>query len=113
VTRAVSNGLGRTWLKVGTGLPNAPITELRWHAPTSTLFAANFGRGAYSVRLPGLGSGAAQSTTPSTGNVPVAAPRPVVGQLPATGSPLSGSAGWMTLGLLALAGVLTRSLRRA
>ncbi|MDT7550427.1 MAG: hypothetical protein QOE84_2821 [Actinomycetota bacterium] len=56
LTRSVSTGLGRQWLKVGTGLPNAPITELRWHAPSSTLFAANFGRGAFAVTIQGLGS---------------------------------------------------------
>jgi hypothetical protein len=64
----VSKNLGRSWLKVGSGLPNAPITELRWHAPTSTLFAANFGRGAWSVKLSGIG--ARSEVAPS----PVAAP---------------------------------------
>jgi hypothetical protein len=48
LSRSVSKHLGRSWLKVGSGLPNAPVTELRWHAGTSTLFAANFGRGAWS-----------------------------------------------------------------
>jgi photosystem II stability/assembly factor-like uncharacterized protein len=56
LTRSVSTGFGRQWLKVGTGLPNAPITELRWHGPSSTLFAANFGRGAFAVTLQRLGS---------------------------------------------------------
>jgi photosystem II stability/assembly factor-like uncharacterized protein len=55
LSRSVSKNLGKSWLKVGSGMPNAPITELRWHAPTSTLFAANFGRGAWSVRLDGIG----------------------------------------------------------
>ena len=55
VTREVGKGLGRSWLKVGSGLPNAPITELAWQAKTTTLLAANFGRGAYSVKLPDLG----------------------------------------------------------
>jgi photosystem II stability/assembly factor-like uncharacterized protein len=56
LSRGMSKRLGREWLKVGTGLPNAPITELRWHAPSKTLFAANFGRGAFSVKLPDLGA---------------------------------------------------------
>jgi photosystem II stability/assembly factor-like uncharacterized protein len=63
LTRAVSTGNGRSWLKVGTGLPNSPITSLRWHAPSATLFAGNFGRGAWSVQLGGVGGRAA--TTPA------------------------------------------------
>lgn len=55
VTRDVSRGLGRSWLKVGKGLPNAPITSLDWQVKTRTLLASNFGRGAYSVALPDLG----------------------------------------------------------
>jgi photosystem II stability/assembly factor-like uncharacterized protein len=84
LSRSVSTGLGRQWLKVGTGLPNAPITELRWHAPSSTLFAANFGRGAFSVKLPGLGARpvdkdvtmSASATASGTGSAPSAAPAP-------------------------------------
>jgi photosystem II stability/assembly factor-like uncharacterized protein len=56
LSRSVSKNLGRSWLKVGSGLPNAPITEIKWHPGTSTLFAANFGRGAFSVRLNGIGA---------------------------------------------------------
>ena len=52
----VLKGVSGSWLKVGTGLPNAPITEIKWHEKTSTLYAANFGRGAYSVKLPGVGA---------------------------------------------------------
>ncbi|MDX6197738.1 MAG: hypothetical protein QOJ79_889 [Actinomycetota bacterium] len=64
LSRSVSKNLGRSWLKVGSGLPNAPITELRWHAPTSMLFAANFGRGAWSVRLSGIGARSETSAKP-------------------------------------------------
>jgi photosystem II stability/assembly factor-like uncharacterized protein len=67
LSRSVSKNLGRSWLKVGSGLPNAPITELRWHAPTSTLFAANFGRGAWSVHLDGIGARTAAGPTPLAG----------------------------------------------
>ncbi len=58
LTRRASKGLGRSWLKVGTGLPNAPITSLDWQAKTKTLLVSNFGRGAYSVPLPDLGRAA-------------------------------------------------------
>jgi hypothetical protein len=74
LSRGVSKGVGREWLKVGTGLPNAPITELRWHAPTSTLFAANFGRGAFSVKLADLGeAGAAKGGRAAKKATPVGA----------------------------------------
>ncbi len=63
------------WLKVGTGLPNAPITDVKWHTATKTLFAANFGRGAFSVSLPSLGRGTAAPATPAA---PVVAPLPPV-----------------------------------
>jgi photosystem II stability/assembly factor-like uncharacterized protein len=67
LSRQVSTGLGRQWLKVGTGLPNAPITELRWHAPSSTLFAANFGRGAFSVKLANVGKRSTAGSVKSAG----------------------------------------------
>lgn len=57
LSRGVSKGMGKSWSKVGTGLPNAPITSLDWQAKTTTLVASNFGRGAYSVPLPDLGRG--------------------------------------------------------
>lgn len=72
LTRDVSRGLGRSWLKVGKGLPNAPITSLDWQAATKTLLASNFGRGAYSVSLPELG----RSTSVRGKAVPAAAPAP-------------------------------------
>ena len=59
LTRGVSTGMGKSWSKVGTGLPNAPITSLDWQARTKTLLASNFGRGAYSVPLPDLGRASA------------------------------------------------------
>ena len=37
------------WLKLGTGLPLAPIFELRYHQPTDTMYVATFGRGIYKV----------------------------------------------------------------
>lgn len=77
LTRGVGRNLGRSWLKVGAGLPNAPITELTWHPGTSTLFAANFGRGAYSVGLSSIGARAATDVrgvaAPSTARAQAAA----------------------------------------
>lgn len=48
----LTRDLGRHWLKLGRDLPLAPIHELRWHAPTNTLYAATFGRSAWKVALP-------------------------------------------------------------
>ncbi|HVE73932.1 MAG TPA: hypothetical protein VNA30_02410 [Mycobacteriales bacterium] len=85
VTRGVSKSLGRSWLKVGTNLPKAPVTEIRWHAPSSTLFAGNFGRGAYSVKL---GKGGKSPSGSSTGKslsalAPAAAPAVAPAAFPA------------------------------
>jgi photosystem II stability/assembly factor-like uncharacterized protein len=112
LSRSVSKNLGRSWLKVGSGLPNAPITELRWHAPTSTVFAANFGRGAWSVRVPGLGSAAGGGG--AAARPPAARPAPApTGPLPATGYSLPTWAPWLAVALLlaALAARLRRSVR--
>ncbi|MFI7577976.1 WD40/YVTN/BNR-like repeat-containing protein [Micromonospora sp. NPDC049497] len=40
-----SPNLGRTWLKVGASFPAVPVMDVHFHAATSTLFAATFGRG--------------------------------------------------------------------
>jgi photosystem II stability/assembly factor-like uncharacterized protein len=40
---------GAGWLKLGAGLPLAPIYELRYHQGTQQLFAATFGRGIYVI----------------------------------------------------------------
>jgi photosystem II stability/assembly factor-like uncharacterized protein len=37
------------WLKLGQGLPLAPVFELRYHQPTDQLYVATFGRGIYKV----------------------------------------------------------------
>ncbi len=87
VTRGIGKGMGRSWLKVGTGLPNAPITSLDWQAKTKTLLASNFGRGAYSVPLPDLGKSAAARSRAGSGKgaAPVA-PAVAVEQAPAATS---------------------------
>ncbi len=105
------------WLRVGTGLPNAPITDLKWQAKAKTLFAANFGRGAFSVALPSLGSGKAAAAgaapaappaaPPTTPVPPTAAP---TGTLATTG--LGRDAAGLGLGVLALALLVTVGLRR-
>ena len=80
VTRNVSTGLGREWLKVGSGLPNAPITEIKWHEKTATLFAANFGRGAYSVKLTDLGTRRGTSSASASARAVVPPPAASAGQ---------------------------------
>jgi photosystem II stability/assembly factor-like uncharacterized protein len=46
-----TNG-GATWLTAGNGLPNVPVTDLEYHAASNALYAATFGRGMYTLRLP-------------------------------------------------------------
>lgn len=41
----------KNWHAVGTGLPLAPVLDLRLHSPSDTLFAGTFGRSAWSVSL--------------------------------------------------------------
>jgi hypothetical protein len=96
VTRAVDKGLGKSWLKVGKGLPNAPITSLDWQEKTRTLLASNFGRGAYSVALPGLGRAAAPGAKGKGAPAPVAVEQrgTVTGVAPATAG--SGAGGTST-----------------
>jgi hypothetical protein len=49
-----SKDLGKHWFAAGTGMPLAPIWDLAYQAETHTLYAANFGRGAYTLPLKGL-----------------------------------------------------------
>jgi photosystem II stability/assembly factor-like uncharacterized protein len=83
----VSHDLGAHWLRVGSGMPMAPIWDLAYQAKTHTLYAANFGRGAFTIPLasitqppvcscpvpkggpkgPGGGTGAGGDRTPATG----------------------------------------------
>lgn len=51
VTRDVATGKGAHWLRVGDGLPMTPVWDLAYQAKTNTLYAASFGRGAFSVDL--------------------------------------------------------------
>ncbi len=38
---------------IGSGLPPAPVNDIRSHAPTRTVYAATCGRGIWSVQLSG------------------------------------------------------------
>jgi photosystem II stability/assembly factor-like uncharacterized protein len=44
---------GPVWHRVGRDLPRAPVLDIRYHAPSNRLYAATFGRGMWSVQLPG------------------------------------------------------------
>jgi hypothetical protein len=45
VARSGSKGqLDVKWYQLGTGLPLAPVNDIRYHQPTSTLYAATYGR---------------------------------------------------------------------
>jgi MYXO-CTERM domain-containing protein len=85
----LTNDKGATWLAVGDNLPMAPITDIRYHSKSNRIFAASFGRSAWSTAYPGTrvpvpvfprpggnnGGGNPRpgggGTTPSTGGSPV------------------------------------------
>ena len=105
------------WLKVGAGLPNAPITDLKWQAASKTLFAANFGRGAFSVALPTLGrpvAGApARPAAPAAPAAPPAVPTvPTAPTGPLATTGLGAGPGLLGLLALTLAGAVATGLRR-
>ncbi|HEY3191057.1 MAG TPA: hypothetical protein VGJ70_26425, partial [Solirubrobacteraceae bacterium] len=66
---------GRHWLKVGRDLPLAPVFELRYHAPTDTLYAATFGRSIW--RLPLAAVEEAASAYADAAPAGAAAPAPL------------------------------------
>jgi hypothetical protein len=47
----LSDNGGSSWLKLGSGLPLAPIDAIQYQAATNQIFAATFGRGMWSVAL--------------------------------------------------------------
>jgi hypothetical protein len=44
-----------SWLKLGKDLPLVPVTDLRLHEPSNTMFSSTFGRGIFSIELPATG----------------------------------------------------------
>ncbi|HEX8002365.1 MAG TPA: hypothetical protein VF519_06685 [Mycobacteriales bacterium] len=88
---------GVTWSRVGTNLPMAPIWDLQYQASSHSLYAANFGRGAWSIPLRGI------SAIPPAPPVVVPPKPPGGGSHPATGLPA-------TLPLAALGAVVAASL---
>ena len=51
-----SNPLINCWSVLGTGLPNAPVTQLRIEGASPMLRAATYGRGIWQIPLPGTQS---------------------------------------------------------
>jgi hypothetical protein len=53
VARSASKATAATveWHQLGSGLPAAPVNDIRYHAPTNTLYAATYGRSIWSLRL--------------------------------------------------------------
>ena len=58
----LSRDAGGSWLRLGDGLPLVPVTELRYHAPSDSLYAGTFGRGIYRVAMPGAAADNAAGT---------------------------------------------------
>ena len=89
----MSKNGGTNWVRLGGNLPIAPIWDLAYQAKTHSLYAANFGRGAYSIPLSGItvrppatpvtppkkpGTKPGGPTTPATG-LPAALPLAALG----------------------------------
>jgi hypothetical protein len=81
ITKDVAKGLGKSWYRLGSGLPMTPVWDLAYQAKTNSVYAASFGRGAYSLSLTGLTSGPPPTTC---GCSPAVPPPPVI---PTTGLP--------------------------
>lgn len=68
---------GKQWVRLGRGLPQAPIWDLAYVTKTKTVYAADFGRGVYRLPLssaaapapskPRAASGGGRATLPATG----------------------------------------------
>jgi hypothetical protein len=46
-----AQGASVTWHQLGSGLPAAPVNDIRYHAPTSTLYAATYGRSVWKLAV--------------------------------------------------------------
>jgi photosystem II stability/assembly factor-like uncharacterized protein len=99
-TPKVASGRGRHWYRLGTGLPMAPVWDLAYQARTNTLYAADFGRGAYTLSLTGISAPAhAPHVTPPVASKPLAREPRADRRIAATGLPPA-------LPVLALLGML-------
>jgi photosystem II stability/assembly factor-like uncharacterized protein len=51
--KRLSKGQGSKakWRQLGRGLPSAPVNDIRYHQPTSTLYAATYGRSIWSIQV--------------------------------------------------------------
>jgi photosystem II stability/assembly factor-like uncharacterized protein len=58
---------GRSWLKLGSDLPLAPVFELRYHAPTRTVYVATFGRGVWRISIDALTAAPRPAARPTLG----------------------------------------------
>ncbi|MDQ1687208.1 MAG: hypothetical protein QOK42_183 [Frankiaceae bacterium] len=98
---------GKHWLRLGSGLPQTPVWDLAYVAKSNSVYAADFGRGVYSVALP-AGAGTPAVTGEQQGRGSQSG-----GGLATTGSgsraPLTG----LGLLLLALVGFATAALSRS
>ena len=97
------------WFVVGSGLPIAPVWDLAYQEKEHTLYAASFGRGAYSIPLAGLR--VPRPVVPPTGKTPpVAKPDRTPDRIPATGLPATLP---VAAAVAAAAGVVAARRRRA
>ncbi|HEV2889653.1 MAG TPA: hypothetical protein VGX28_04695 [Frankiaceae bacterium] len=80
----MSKNGGRSWARVGGNMAMSPIWDLAYQAKTHSLYAANFGRGAWSIPLTGI-----SAVPPVPPVVPPVPPRKPGGggSTPATGLP--------------------------
>jgi hypothetical protein len=46
-----AQGSSITWRQLGSGLPAAPVNDIRYHQPTNTLYAATYGRSIWKLQL--------------------------------------------------------------
>jgi hypothetical protein len=46
-----AQGASIRWRQLGSGLPAAPVNDIRYHQPTNTLYAATYGRSIWKVQL--------------------------------------------------------------
>lgn len=53
----VTLDLGQTWNPAGSGMPIVPVTDIRFHDPSRTLFAATYGRSMWALEVDPLFTG--------------------------------------------------------